>query len=188
MPSAVMFEWFGYEVSDSIHNQMYDRLVEVGEWLVERIQENINTPYPPHSDPFDFPHKFTGMLSESMTYIMVAQKRSEYIVSKTASTLVGSAMGIAGSSANMAYKVASSIVKRARTVIPDISVLVGVREDSPANVYAPYLEFGTSNMEPRPFLWETLMQEAEYIRALVGRPLHSMLSGYGEIRASSAIN
>ena len=188
MSSAVMFEWFGNDVSEKIHDEMYDRLVEVGEWLVARIIENINTPYPPHSDPFAFPHKFTGTLSESMTYIMVAQKRSEYTVSKTSSSLVSSAMGAAGGGANMAYKVASAVVKRAKTVIPDISVLVGVRADSPADVYAPYLEFGTSNMEPRPFLWETLMQEAEYIRALVGRPLHGMISGYGEIRSASAIN
>lgn len=100
------------------------RMDDVGKMLVEAIKQALDEPYPPASDPGEYPHKRTGQLQAS--------------VSHEVSTLEdGSPV-----------------------------LYVGVSFDDAR--YAGYLELGTSQMAPRPFLQLTLDSSMDTIRQMLG--------------------
>jgi HK97 gp10 family phage protein len=87
-------------------------------YLKNRIRRNLSTPYPPASDPGEYPHRRTGELRRS---VQLQQ-------GKTGTVRVG------------------------------------------ANVpHGRFLELGTSIMEPRPWLSQTLQEERTRLAAIARR-------------------
>lgn len=66
--SRTTIRWHGKRLEREVRKMMADRLDAIGEMMIERMRENINTPGPPHSTPGDFPHQITGDLSEKLVY------------------------------------------------------------------------------------------------------------------------
>lgn len=53
--------WF-----QNFENELSKRIDEVGRYIVDRIKEDIDIPYPPPSAPYEPPHKRTGYLQRNV--------------------------------------------------------------------------------------------------------------------------
>lgn len=61
-------KWNGSQVFGQVEDRIRNNVERALAHLVDALQENLNTPYPPASDPGEFPHKRTGNLQASVYY------------------------------------------------------------------------------------------------------------------------
>lgn len=63
-----IIHWHGPQVEAYIRKVMQERLVVVAKMLLEKLRRNISTPYPPASNPGEFPHLRTGNVRMGLTF------------------------------------------------------------------------------------------------------------------------
>lgn len=60
--------WNGGRISRKIRHAIADGFEGLGALLVRRLRAKLNTPYPPASDPGEYPHRRSGTLRRSVYY------------------------------------------------------------------------------------------------------------------------
>ena len=100
--------WHGPRIKREIRKEMAARLPDLADMIVEKMRDNISTPFPPASFPGDFPHTRSSELIEGISHKTDKRKLSVRIFSSAP--------------------------------------------------HSEFLENGTINMEPRPFIDRTLKE------------------------------
>lgn len=92
--ATVRFTWHRRNFKKLLEDTLDGRMESLGKYLQKRVRSNISTPYPPHSQPGEFPHLITGALKRSIYYkVMQTGKHVSKIGYKEKRLLVGTTLG-----------------------------------------------------------------------------------------------
>lgn len=68
-----IYKWRGGRANWAVRGAIADGFEKTGKQIVKKIKSNLSTPWPPASNPGQFPHKRTGNLQQAVDYWLNGQ-------------------------------------------------------------------------------------------------------------------